>query len=313
MITIPERLRVKAARTAEGEAWLAALPELCRSLSGRWAADLGESFDGGHVSLVVAADRAGESVALKVPLPPAIELGTLAGSARSAEADALRVWAGQGAVRLLEHDHETGAMLIERCLPGGSLDQLTEAEEAEPIAAEVLDRLHDGRPPTGVFDRLTDRAARLARELPDRYDRLRAPFDQRWLETAVADLTALSKAGPAEVLLHGDLHHDNLLAAARQSWLAIDPLPMVGDPGYDAVQFLLFRKGDLADPAVEWDRVIRRFCGLLGVDTERVKAWLFARLISDALAACAEGATVAELEAEQGDLWTARLVLALRE
>jgi hypothetical protein len=36
-------------------------------------------------------------------------------------------------------------------------------------------------------------------------------------------------------------------------------------------------------------------------------------MISDAVAACAEGQTAAELEARQGDLWTARLVQTLRE
>ncbi|WP_152364659.1 aminoglycoside phosphotransferase family protein [Microlunatus speluncae] len=313
MITLPARLRAKASLTTAGQAWLATLPELCRRLAADWSVRLGEPFDECHVSLVVAADRAGEPVALKVPLPVTIELGTLAAGVRSAEAAALRVWAGAGAVRLLEHDHETGALLIERCVPGEPLARAGDADEADLVAVAMLDRLHGAEPPPGTFDRLTDRAARLARELPERFERLQGSFDRRWLEPAIADLAALSAGGTAEVLLHGDFHHDNILAAEREPWLAIDPLPMLGDPAYDAVQFLLFRKGDLAEPAVEWDRVISRFCGLLGVEAERVKAWMFVRLITDAVAAAEEGVTSAESDAWQGDLWTARLVHRLRK
>jgi streptomycin 6-kinase len=44
----------------------------------------------------------------------------------------------------------------------------------------------------------------------------------------------LVAGAPATVLLHGDLHHDNVLRAERDDWLAIDPHGLVGDPGYDA-------------------------------------------------------------------------------
>ncbi|MGH3487351.1 MAG: hypothetical protein ACRDP8_05470 [Actinopolymorphaceae bacterium] len=63
----------------------------------------------------------------------------------------------------------------------------------------------------------------------------------------------------------------------------LHPLLMIGDPAYDAVQCLLFRMGDLADPVTEWAGVI------------------------------AQGTTLAELEARKGDLWIARLVHRLRE
>lgn len=85
------------------------------------------------------------------------------------------------------------------------------------------------------------------------------------------------------------------------------------DPAYDAVQYLLLRKGDLADLEAEWEPIIHPFCSGLGIDSERVTAWLFARLVSDAIAARGEeGESVASLEAIQGDLWSARLVHRLR-
>lgn len=311
---IPDRLRRKAAQSPERRAWSAALPDICARLSSEWALRLGPAFDECHVSLVVIADRRSTPAVLKVPMPPEIELGTLPAGARAQEADALRAWAGRGAVRLLEHDDATGAMLMERCVPGATLDHIGDDHQGDRVAAALLEQLH--RPPTegDAFVRLADRARGFIDEMITRYERAGSPFDRRLLDTAVDLLTELAGPGPPEVLLHGDFHHDNILAAGRQSWLAIDPLPMLGDPAYDVVPYLLFRKGDLADPTSQWGPVIEQFCSRLEIDTERAKAWAFVRLVGDAVAAYAEeGEPVAALEATQGDLWSARLVQRLRD
>ncbi|WP_020580081.1 aminoglycoside phosphotransferase family protein [Actinopolymorpha alba] len=314
MITIPERLCQKALNVSQGSRqWLAGLPEVCRRLSDEWSLDLGSPFAGCHVSLVVTANRGPRRLVLKVPMPSTVELGTLPAGARAAEADALREWAGDGAVQLAEYDPATGAMLVERCEPGATLDHVDNPDDADRVAAEVLERLHRPGLPRPQFDRLADRAVRLAHALPARYEMAGAPFDQWLLDTAVDLLGQLSRSGPAEVLLHGDFHLENILSAEREPWLAIDPLPMVGDPAYDAVQYLLFRKGDLADPPTEWATAIAQFSARLDLDAERVKAWMFARLVSDALAAYTQGMTMTELGAWQGDLWSARLVHHLRE
>lgn len=115
-----------------------------------------------------------------------------------------------------------------------------------------------------------------------------------------------------EAVVHGDFHHHDILAAERRPWLVVDPLPVRGDPAYDLVQYLLFRKGDLPDPVHVWRGVIERLSRLTGLDAERVKTWTFARLVSDAVAACEQGTPVPELEAVQNDLWSARLIHQLR-
>lgn len=178
--------------------------------------------------------------------------------------------------------------------------------------------MHRLRLAAGAADlpRLVDQARDVAEGLPGRWERLQRSFEP-WLLALAVDLLEQLAADDAndtddtDVMLHGDFHPHNILAAER-GWLAIDPLPVVGDPAYDAVQYLLFRQGDLADPESEWRPVIERICALFEIDAERTKASIFARLVSDAVASIERGSALPELNADRGDLWTARLVHRLR-
>jgi streptomycin 6-kinase len=86
-------------------------------------------------------------------------------------------------------------------------------------------------------------------------------------------------AGRSALLLT-DLHHDNVLAAEREPWLVIDPKPYVGDPAYDTLQHMLNFPGRLAaDPRGLADRM----AGLLDLDRERVRLWLFARCVQESV------------------------------
>ncbi|SDT29467.1 aminoglycoside phosphotransferase family protein [Microlunatus soli] len=309
---IPARLRAEAGATLRGREWLAGLPQLCAHLSAQWGIRLARPYPGSHISLVAPVHGFSSPAVLKIALPSPIESGTIAGDFRHQEAAALRIWAGDGAPELLAQDAGSGAMLVEQCRPGATLETIG-SSAADAAAAEVIQALHHGVHDHDVeFVRLTDRARAVAAQLPDRFAAVGRPFDERLLGEAVDGLVQLAGSTDTEVLLHGDTHHHNILSATRRPWLAIDPLPMLGEPGYDAVQYLLFRKGDLHDPESEWRSVIESFCGRLDVDPDRVMAWIFVRLVSDAIAACERGRPIVDLEARNGDLWTARLVQRLR-
>lgn len=109
--------------------------------------------------------------------------------------------------------------------------------------------------------------------------------DDRELDAGLARhgaevLRALPADATREVLLATDLHAGNVLAARREPWLMIDPKPLVGDPAFDAVQHMLNCKSRLvADPT----GLSRRMAGLLDVDPERVRLWLFARCTQESL------------------------------
>jgi streptomycin 6-kinase len=256
--------------------WMAGLPRIVDGLARRWSLEVGRPFQpGGGTSWVAPARRAsGERVVLKVAWRH---------DESWHEADGLRAWDGGGAVRLLdaEVDQETTALLLEACWPGTALTVLPPREQ-DLIVADLLRRLwidppvgHPIRPLQAMCDgwadhyeekyAAQDRGARLDRGL------------------AAAGLELLrSLPGTAErcVLLTTDLHAGNVLAAAREPWLAIDPKPYVGDPTYDPLQHMLNCPDRLAsDPA----GFARRLARLLDLDGQRLQQWLFARCVQESI------------------------------
>ncbi len=77
------------------------------------------------------------------------------------------------------------------------------------------------------------------------------------------------------MLLATDLHMENILAARREPWLAIDPKPHVGDPAYDPLQYMINCERLISDPV----GLAQRLADLLGLDLERLLLWLFARCV----------------------------------
>jgi streptomycin 6-kinase len=74
------------------------------------------------------------------------------------------------------------------------------------------------------------------------------------------------------------LHAGNVLAAQREPWLMVDPKPYVGDPSYDVLQHLLNCEERLYDDP---HALLARLAGLLGLDHERLRSWLFARCVQE--------------------------------
>ncbi|HEX6348097.1 MAG TPA: aminoglycoside phosphotransferase family protein [Candidatus Dormibacteraeota bacterium] len=175
------------------------------------------------------------------------------------EADALRLFAGDGAVRLLRDDGR-GALLLERLDPGRSLWSLPEVA-ANEVAASILRRVWRAPPPDSRYPTLEAAAHRWRRRLPGE----------------IADLIpGLLEDPTAPVVLHQDFHHGNALAGVREPWLMIDPKPMVGDPAYDLAPLVRDRRAELAadpDPARRLRRRLDQLCELTEIDRRRARDW----------------------------------------
>jgi streptomycin 6-kinase len=184
------------------------------------------------------------------------------------EAAALEVWNGEGAVRLLDYDPDEHALLLERCVPGTPLSAAG-AEVALNVLTGLLPRLW--RPARQPFRPLADEAAWWAEYLPGQ-DWSRAPDV---LEAALEALRELPGTQGEQVLLHQDLHGDNVLAAKREPWLAIDPKPLVGEREFGIAPIV-------RSPELGHSRraVLDRFDRLtseLGLDRERARGWTVAQ------------------------------------
>jgi streptomycin 6-kinase len=273
--SIPEGLTrtTTELRGAAGVEWLNRLPALVTRCEARWSLEVGLPFPELSFNYAAPALRAdGAPVVLKLSFPgdPDFER----------EAEALRLFDGRGAARLLELDLDCGAMLLERLEPGVPLTAVRDDDEATCIAADVLRQLWRPVPPGHPFPSVSDRARgfdRLRRSFGGGTGPMPAALVER-TEAFFAELLA-SQGEPA--LLHGDLHHYNVLAARREPWLAIDPKGVVGEPAYDAAALLHNPVETLRTPRP--GKVLERRVDLLseelGLDRERVRGWGFAQAV----------------------------------
>jgi streptomycin 6-kinase len=256
-----------------GERWLTDLPAMARALAARWGLRLGRPYLGGTHALVLAVDRTeGGPAVLKIPVLD---------DENYAEADALRAYGGDGAVRLFASDRATGALLLERAEPGTALLEHADRAEALAVAFGLLRRLRRPAPEGVRFPAARDLAARWAVDLPERQRRVRLPDGDRWAARA-AELSAGYAAAPQgpELLINRDLHLGNVLRAQREPWLLIDPKPLVGEAAFEGgFPVLKLVVDDSSDP----DGAVHRVARGLRVEPERVRGWAFLRVFENAL------------------------------
>lgn len=258
-------------------AWFAALPTTIAALADHWSLELGRPYQPGGDTAWVAPVRTapGGRAVLKVGWRHDEALH---------QAEGLRTWAGEGAVRLLDERAagETDALLLEVCEPGTTLSAALPADEQDVVLAGLLRRLWIVPPAGHPFRRLADMCAWWAEEFEQKY--AAAPrehqIDSGLARAGAALFRDLPKDGAREALLCTDLHPGNVLAAEREPWLVIDPKPYVGDPTYDALQHMLnFPARLVADPG----GFAARMAGLLDLDVERLRNWLFARAVQESV------------------------------
>jgi len=229
---------------------LSAARKTAEAVSTKWGLELGAPFALSNVSFVA---RIGEECVLKVPW---------GGDDESLhEGDALELWDGDGAVRLLRRSGL--ALLEERAIPGDDMGHLLD-EEATNIAVDLALRLW--RPAQAPFR-------------PVQFEVL------RWLDQAEREgspLVSLARelfegigGGSADWVVHGDFHHHNILRSGER-FVAIDPKPYLADREYDVPSFLWNPLDNRLTDATQTERRIRSFVAA-GLDEFRIRAWTVIR------------------------------------
>ncbi|MBN6057312.1 hydroxyurea phosphotransferase [Nonomuraea sp. RK-328] len=264
------------AHGAEARAWVADLPRLGGDFLERWELRPDGPAAYGMAALVLPVLQPdGTPAVLKLQQLREETAGVAAG---------LRAWQGDGIVRLLDYDEQSGTQLLERLDGARPLSAVADDDAAMQILAELMARL-TSVPAPGDLRRLSDIAAVMLDQVPQAVPVLRDPGEQRLVRTcasAVAEL--VGEAG--DRLLHWDLHYDNVLAGEREPWLAIDPEPLAGDPGFELLPALDSQWEEVEATGDVSRAVLRRFdllTEVLGLERGRAVGWSLGRVLQNAL------------------------------
>ena len=188
----------------QGIAWLEQLPALIANCARRWSLTVLPPYplSFNYVAPAIRAD--GTPVVFKAGMHEDTQT----------EIAALRHYDGHGMVKLLHADDERGAFVLERLTPGLSLVGMEDDERATAIAAEVMRELWRGpaaEPPAEhSFPNIADWSGGMQR-LRAHFGGTTGPFPRALVEEAESLFEELLASQAAPVLLHGDLHHDNIL------------------------------------------------------------------------------------------------------
>jgi len=266
MVFVSPGLVAHCRQAPERMAWLERLPRTVAEIEARWQLSVGPSFEEGDASWVAPAVlRDGSHAVLKLGMPH---------FEAASEADGLRFWNGNPTVHLHDADDELGAMLLERCEPGSSLARVPEPEQ-DIVLAGLLRRMWKPAHTSSSFRPLS---AMIEAWISETWEQRAEWPDESLVGAGIATFRELSSQEKSPMLLATDLHAGNVLRAAREPWLVIDPKPFVGDPAYDATQHLLNCEERMSrDPF----GTMARYAGLLGLDADRVRDWMFARLAAE--------------------------------
>ncbi len=271
-IELPEGVLEMRARGDDWASWVDRLPALTRKLLDVWELTVDGALMHGYCSLVVpVVTQDGVRAVLKLheDLDDESEFEHLA----------LQRWHGDGTVLLLRADPRRWALLLER-LHTRDLTSVGDLEACE-IVAGLYGRIHvPALPQLRTITSYVERWTADLEALPSD-----APIPRRMREQCVS-LARDFVADPASVgaLIHGDLHHHNVLAADREPWLVIDPKPMSGDPHYEPAPMLWNRWDEIVAGDAR-DNLRRRFHTIVdtaGLDEDRARDWVVVRMVLNA-------------------------------
>lgn len=263
----------------DGRRWVAALPAIVEQINEELDLTLDPNVLGlGYNSVVMAAERNGSSLVLKLQWPP---------ESTEDEGDALRAWDGRGTVLVHWSAPARGALLLERLDETCSLSQ-PPIEEAATEAASLLREMSIGAPAGMESLQLSSRSIQYEVERRGREWHVAVPA--LWLDAA-ADMAGDLGRSAGVTLVHADLHYRNVLRGERRRWLAIDPKPIVGDPEVAVAELLRTRVDELEGPS-EIRRLLRVIVEVAALDYEKSASWGFVRTIDYWLWSLEKGLTV---------------------
>lgn len=284
MVLFPERfqLNVTGAFGQQGKDWLEKFPRILNDYTQQWNLTPLPHFEPlcyNFVAPVLLQDNSQAVLKLGVPNP---EL--------TSEVKALNHYAGHGAARLLKHDAEGGALLLEYIKPGTPLAEFSADDKATEIAAQLMLQLWQPslkleNPGDLQGFRTVEEWAKGIGRLHKHFQGGTGPFPAKLVDQAESLFRELLDSTDTQIVLHGDLHHWNILRAQRQPWLALDPKGVIGDPAFEVAAWM-HNPIDLIHHWHNVDKIMSRrldqFSEILRIDRQRLLGWSLAQAVLSA-------------------------------
>ncbi len=263
-------------RGEEGKKWIERVPHIIRKYEQKWSIQVGDPFELSYNYVAPAVTSNDTRVVLKIGFPTDKEFKT--------EIEVLKIFNGAAITKLLKADVENAVLLLERLDPGKSVDTLENDKQETKIIASVMKKLWKPAPRDHTFPTVTDWFKGFAR-LREKFNKTSGPLPQKLFDNAEELFQHLLKTTTEEYLLHGDLHHGNVLSAQREPWLAIDPKGVVGDRVYETAA-LLHNPADLLkreNPKKILEKRINILSEELSFDRDRILKWGIAHTVLSAI------------------------------
>lgn len=247
-----------------GKLWLDKLPELVVSISSNFGLKDLKEADNLSYNYILSGLHKNKAVILKL----GIDTKEL-----SKEALALKCFSKHGAIKVLAEDK--GMLLLEKAVPGISLKSYYPIKEKNSIQItfHIMQELHKANiPKNHNFPHLREWLKLLDQEysIPNQY-----------LQKARIIRNTLLDNAHKEVLLHGDLHHDNILKHGN-NWVVIDPKGVIGEATFEVTAFIRNPIPKLlAYPNPEYiiSNRIKEFSNLMDLPLDRIYSWCYVQNI----------------------------------
>lgn len=263
--------KIIAMRGEEGRQWLAGLPGMIKTYETKWSIKVFSPFPLSYNYVAPAETSEGKAVVLKISFPDNHEFAP--------EVRALQLFPQEACIRVIQEDLQNGAVLLEQAIPGTRFRAVASDEEQVAIAAQVVSRLHRPIAPehAGKFPTIAKWAQAF-----ERYRKTYASgggfVPKRVLDSGDGIFREFFEEKRPQILLHGDLHTDNILLSGR-GWVVIDPKGVVGESEFELGAFLrnpIYDFPEGTDYKKAETRRIVQFADALRFDRQRIKNWAFA-------------------------------------
>jgi streptomycin 6-kinase len=273
----------------KGHDWLKKLPNTIRILSKFWNLKNLNVVNNLSYNYVMSGEQDSKPIIIKIGCDQ---------KDINRELIALNFYNKNNCIELLDHNLEYNALLLEQAIPGKSLASFypNEDDKAIEITAKIIQSLHS-------------KEIKIDLKLPslnDEFKDLFTPHDElinsyhikKAQELATHLLTSQSK----KVLLHGDLHHDNILLSQR-GYLAIDPKGIIGDHVYEICAFI--RNPNPHKILKSKKLILHRlelFSEYLSIDKQRLHEWIYVKAVLEACWAMNDGQTTSDIALAEAEI-----------